>query len=76
MKALRYAVSIAIPLLVISSILDLMLWFTKRFYVPSWTVSILGLCCAVLCGAVYLQLCESSGEEARSPLDTVAGMDS
>jgi len=68
-RALKYVILAAIPLLVLSSLLDLMLWFTRRFYVPSWTVSVLGFCCAVLCSAIYVQLYGSSQEveDARPP---------
>lgn len=65
MRALKYVISAAIPLLVISSTLDLLLWFTKRFHVPSWAISVLGFCCAALCAVLYVQL-YGTGERGES----------
>lgn len=51
---LVYALTIASLILALSSMLDMVLWVRRGFYVPSWTISLLGICCSLLCVVLAL----------------------
>ena len=53
MKRLKKFLKLAIPVFGLSAFMDYLLWFTRGYMVPSWTIATMSLSYTVLLAALY-----------------------